>query len=564
MEHTKSLLQRCAVYTRKSSEEGLEQDFNSLQAQREACEAFIRSQAGEGWRLVKTAYDDGGISGGTMVRPALQRLLSDLEEGKIDVVVVYKVDRLTRSLADFAKMVEVFDAQQVSFVSITQQFNTTTSMGRLTLNVLLSFAQFEREVTGERIRDKIAASKKKGMWMGGVPSLGYDVCDRRLVINQEESKLIRHIYKRYLELGSVRLLKHELDQGGIVSKTRVSRNGSRSGGRPFSRGALYELLANPIYIGEIRHKGVRYAGQHEAIVDQDTWKKVQRRLCDQTVREGSPNIKAAASILAGKLFDENGEPLYATASKGRHGGRYRYYVSRALIRRGARSIANEKAWRLAAPQLERSVLVAVQRILNDQAAIATRLQEAEIPLADVQLVLKAAEARAATLESLPQGALSIAALVERVALGKNGVAISINLESLFPAGSMVSQRPLLTFTEFVPLRMKRRGVAMRLVIGGSVSTGTADATLLKAVARGRKWFNELASGRAKFTQEIAAREGVNGRFVRRLIPLAFLSPAIVQAIAEGRQPANLTGEALSRGINIPVEWARQPAALGFD
>ena len=259
MEHTKSLVHRCAVYTRKSSEEGLGQDFNSLQAQREACEAFIKSQAGEGWRLVKTGYDDGGISGGTMERPALQRLLSDIEEGKIDVVVVYKVDRLTRSLADFAKMVEIFDAQQVSFVSITQQFNTTTSMGRLTLNVLLSFAQFEREVTGERIRDKIAASKKKGMWMGGVPSLGYDVCDRRLVINQEESKLVRHIYKRYLELGSVRLLKHELDQGGIVSKTRVSRNGSRSGGRPFSRGALYELLANPIYIGEIRHKGVRYA-----------------------------------------------------------------------------------------------------------------------------------------------------------------------------------------------------------------------------------------------------------------------------------------------------------------
>jgi site-specific DNA recombinase len=254
MEHTKSLLQRCAVYTRKSSEEGLEQDFNSLQAQREACEAFIKSQAGEGWRLVKTGYDDGGISGGTIVRPALQRLLYDIEEGEVDVVVVYKVDRLTRSLADFAKMVEIFDAHRVSFVSITQQFNTTTSIGRLTLNVLLSFAQFEREVTGERIRDKIAASKKKGMWMGGVPSLGYDVCDRRLVINQEESNLV-HIYKRYLERGSVRLLKHELDQGGIVSKTRVSRNGSRSGGSPFSRGALYELLANPIYKARSATKG---------------------------------------------------------------------------------------------------------------------------------------------------------------------------------------------------------------------------------------------------------------------------------------------------------------------
>jgi site-specific DNA recombinase len=324
------------------------------------------------------------------------------------------------------------------------------------------------------------------------------------------------------------------------------------------------LLANPIYIGEIRHKGVRYPGQHEAIVDRDTWEEVQRRLCDQAVREGSPKIKAAVSILAGKLFDEKGEPLYATAAKGRHGGRYRYYVSRELIRQGASSVAKEKAWRLAAPELERSVLVSVQRILNDQAAIATRLQEAEIPPAEMQLVLKAAEARAATLESLPQEAFTMAELVERVALRKDGIAISINLQSLLPAGSTVGQTPSLTFTEFVPLRIKRRGVAMRLVIGGGVSNGTADPTLLKAVARGRKWFNELASGRARFTQEIAARERVNGRFVRRLIPLAFLSPAIVQAIAEGRHPGNLTGEALSRGISIPVEWAKQPAALGFE
>lgn len=268
--------------------------------------------------------------------------------------------------------------------------------------------------------------------------------------------------------------------------------------------------------------------------------------------------------MAGRLFDENGEPLYATAAKDRHGGRYRYYVSRNLIRRGASSVAKEKAWRLAAPQLERSVLVSVQRILNDQAAIAARLQEAEIPLTDIQLVLKAAEARAATLESLPQGALTIAELVERVALRKDGVTISINLLSLLPAGSMVRQTASLRFAEFVPLRMKRRGVAMRLVIGGGVSTRKIDPTLLKAVARGHKWFNELVSGRAVFTREIAARERVNERFVRRLIPLAFLSPAIVQAIAEGRHPADLTGEALSRGIEIPVEWAKQNAALGFE
>ena len=278
MEQAKHPVRRCAVYTRKSSEEGLEQDFNSLHAQREACEAFIRSQAGEGWRLSKTHYDDGGISGGTMERPALQRLLDDIRAGLVDVVVVYKVDRLTRSLADFAKMVEIFDTNGVSFVAVTQQFNTTTSMGRLTLNVLLSFAQFEREVTGERIRDKIAASKRKGIWMGGTIPLGYDVCERRLVINETEADLVRQLYQRYLELGSVRLLKTELDQRGVLSKARRSCTGTKSGGKSFSRGALYELLSNPIYIGELRHKRERHPGQHEPILERATWEQVQQRL----------------------------------------------------------------------------------------------------------------------------------------------------------------------------------------------------------------------------------------------------------------------------------------------
>jgi site-specific DNA recombinase len=246
MEPGKASSRRCAIYTRKSSEEGLEQDFNSLHAQREACESDIKSQQGEGWRLVKTAYDDGGLSGATMNRPALQRLVSDVRERLIDVVVVYKVDRLTRSLADFAKMVEIFDAQGVSFVAVTQQFNTTTSMGRLTLNVLLSFAQFEREVTGERIRDKIAASKQKGMWMGGFIPLGYDVCDRRIVIDKGEAETVRYIFRRYQGLGCVRLLKEDLDRHGIISKRRTSKGGIESGGCSFSRGALYALLSNPI------------------------------------------------------------------------------------------------------------------------------------------------------------------------------------------------------------------------------------------------------------------------------------------------------------------------------
>ena len=321
---------RCAIYTRKSSEEGLEQEFNSLQAQREACAAFIKSQQGEGWRLLKTDYDDGGISGGTMERPSLQRLLEDIRQELVDVVVVYKVDRLTRSLADFARMVELFDAHGVSFVAVTQQFNTTSSMGRLTLNVLLSFAQFEREVTGERIRDKIAASKRKGMWMGGYPPLGYHVRDRRLVINDAEAAQVIDIYQLYLELGSVRLLKRELDRRGVVSKVRVSRRGVRSGGRSFSRGALYELLTNPIYLGEIRHKGERYPGQHEPILDREMWERVQQRLRDGTRRGGQPSVKAPASPLGGKVFDEEGEPLYVQGAVTR-GRRYRYYVSRALV-----------------------------------------------------------------------------------------------------------------------------------------------------------------------------------------------------------------------------------------
>src|SRR6202521_2228576 len=294
MEQSKPALQRCAIYTRKSSEEGLEQEFNALHAQREACEAFIKSQAGEGWRLIKTSYDDGGLSGPTMERPALQRLMADIKQGLINVVVVYKVDRLTRSLADFVKMVEAFDAHGVSFVSVTHQFNTTTSMGRLTLNVLLSFAQFEREVTGERIRDKIAASKQKGMWMGGLVPLGYDVIDRRLEVNQSEAQKVLEIFRRYLELGSVRLLMEDLNRRSIRSKIRVAKNGRKSGGNPFFRGALYVLLSNPVYIGEIGHKGVRHPGLHESIMDRELWEKTQRLLRSHAVRGASRATKSAS------------------------------------------------------------------------------------------------------------------------------------------------------------------------------------------------------------------------------------------------------------------------------
>src|SRR5438309_7440845 len=321
---------RCAIYTRKSSEEGLEQEFNSLQAQSEACEAYIRSQRPEGWVLARTRYDDGGFSGGNMERPALQRLLADIQGGRIDIVVVYKVDRLTRSLADFARLVEIFDAQGVSFVSVTQQFNTTSSMGRLTLNVLLSFAQFEREVTGERIRDKIAASKKKGMWMGGNPPLGYDASERALVINPAEAETVRRIFALYRELGGVRRVKDQADRLGLRTTRTTTAKGAERGGTSFSRGHIYRLLANPIYTGQIAHKGQLYPGQHPSLIDDETWTAAQDQLATNA---GAHRRRAKAvepSLLAGLLVDAHGQRLTPSHAI-KKGRRYRYYVSAALI-----------------------------------------------------------------------------------------------------------------------------------------------------------------------------------------------------------------------------------------
>ena len=324
---------RCAIYSRKSTEEGLEQDFNSLDAQREACEAFIASQKHEGWVVLPTHYDDGGYSGGTLERPALQRLLADIRGSKVDVVVVYKIDRLTRSLLDFAKMLEVFDVRSVSFVSITQAFNTATSMGRLTLNVLLSFAQFERDVTGERIRDKIAASKKKGMWMGGFPPLGYDVKDRKLIVNEAEAEAVRHIFRRYQKLGSVLLLKEHLDQAGIISKNRMAPDGRPYGGKPIARGALYHMLQNRIYRGEIVHKNQAYPGEHAPIIDDELWQDVQKSLAANRVDRGAGKGKNHVSLLAGLIFDAQGEPMTPSHAV-KKGTRYRYYVSKSLVTGG--------------------------------------------------------------------------------------------------------------------------------------------------------------------------------------------------------------------------------------
>ena len=355
---------RCAIYTRKSSEEGLEQDFNSLDAQREACEAFIASQKREGWTALPEMYDDGGFSGATMERPAFQRLLGDVSAGKIDVVVVYKVDRLTRSLSDFAKIVDTFDKRKVSFVSVTQQFNTTSSMGRLTLNILLSFAQFEREVTGERIRDKIAASKKKGMWMGGLPSLGYDVKDRRLVVNEVEAKTVRYIFRRYTELKSVRLLKADLDARGIVSKTRKASDGTRYGEKPLARGALYLMLQNRIYRGEIVHKDKSYPGEHEAIIDEALWTKAQSILTGNRADRILGTTEKQVSLLSGILFDARDERMTPTHAT-KNGTRYRYYISRSLLA-GA---AKDSGQRIPASSLEALVRRRIHGWLADRAAM---------------------------------------------------------------------------------------------------------------------------------------------------------------------------------------------------
>ncbi len=309
MKETNKRSFRCAIYTRVSTDQGLEQDFNSLDAQREASEAYIKSQAHEGWRLMRDRYDDGGYSGGSMERPALQKLLADVEARRIDVIVVYKVDRLTRSLADFAKLVETFDEHGVSFVSVTQSFNTTTSMGRLTLNVLLSFAQFEREVTGERIRDKIAASKKKGMWMGGVVPLGYRVEDRELRILEDHAEFVRSLFRRYLEAGSVVRLNQQLDAESFRIPIRIDGTGRSTGGGLLSRGHIYKILSNPIYVGRVAHKGQVHKGQHPPIVAQDLWDEVQQSLRDHlgTVRTKRTH-QSSDALLIGKLYDDRRQP----------------------------------------------------------------------------------------------------------------------------------------------------------------------------------------------------------------------------------------------------------------
>ena len=413
---------RCAIYTRKSSEEGLEQEFNSLQAQREACEAFIASQRQEGWVCLPQHYDDGGFSGATTDRPALQRLLAEIAAGRVDTIVVYKIDRLTRSLADFAKIVEVLDARGASFVSVTQQFNTTTSMGRLTLNILLSFAQFEREVIGERIRDKIAASKRKGMWMGGVPPLGYRAQHGKLIEIESEAEIVRAIFRRYAALGSVRLLKDELEARGIKSKSWTTVLGRRVGGKPFSRGALYFMLQNRTYLGEIVHKGQSHPGEHTPIIDQLLWDAVQAQLAANTTERNAGTRMRQPSLLAGLLFDGDGNRMTPTHAT-KQGTRYRYYVSQTLIT--SDQTDGSAGLRIPAGQIEHAVTSRLRQWLVDPGSVYQTIRLAD-PSAQRRLIARAEEIGKSwpELPAARQRAF-LTALIQRIDVGANRIDIHL-------------------------------------------------------------------------------------------------------------------------------------------
>src|SRR6195256_5173138 len=414
---------RCAIYTRKSSEEGLEQDFNSLHAQRESCDAYIKSKRHEGWTPLPTLYDDGGYSGGSTERPALKRLLADIQSKAVDVVVVYKVDRLTRSLADFAKIVEIFDAAGVSFVSVTQQFNTTTSMGRLTLNVLLSFAQFEREVTGERIRDKIAASKQKGMWMGGWVPIGYDRKDRTLTINETEAVTVRTIFDLFLKFKNVQRVQTELMRLNLTTKPYATPRGRAVGGLSFARGHIYKILSNPLYIGEIEHRGVRYPGQHPPLIDGATWASVQAQLAANHHENRTRSNAKSKSLLAGLIYDDAGNRLVSSHAT-KNGKRYRYYVTSEGTGRSA-AAASAPRPRVPAATVDELVLTKLQGFLTDKAQISNLLREARCRPAEIGSGLAIASKFAESLTSALPITQNVADLLARVTVGPTSLNISV-------------------------------------------------------------------------------------------------------------------------------------------
>jgi site-specific DNA recombinase len=566
----------CAIYTRKSSEEGLDQTFNSLDAQREACEAFVLSQRHEGWCVAPSRYDDGGYSGGNIERPALKKLLEDVEAKKIHVIVVYKVDRLTRSLSDFAKIVEALDSRNVSFVSVTQQFNTTSSMGRLTLNVLLSFAQFEREVTGERIRDKIAASKKKGMWMGGLVPLGYDLEGRKLLPNPKQAALVCKIFAYYLELGCVSKLALRLASENLRSKTWTTRSGKRLGGNLFARGALYGLLRNRLYVGEIRHRDQWYPGEHPGIVPRELWEEVQAKLTSNSKDRRNRVTEHSASLLTGLIEDAQGN-RFTTSFTIKNGRRYHYYGSQAAMKNGAGK--SEPPQRLPAYEIESRVKERICAFLKSDSDLFDELSDIEDNPSATQQLRNAANTLTGRWPSLHPKELKrlLALILHRVVVHDSYIEIMIGktaLREVLKRGSgfaaevqetslsksiLASDQICLT----VDVKKTRAGGQLHLVVSPEslAVEFRPKPALVKAIARAHSWSEQLLNGKVLDQKSIARDTGLQDRYVSRVLRCAFLAPDIVEAILEGSQPPDLTFKKLCD--NIPMNWADQRNQLGF-
>ena len=561
---------RCAIYTRKSSEEGLDQEFNSLHAQREACAAYIASQKHEGWVALPEHYDDGGISGGTLERAGLKKLLQHVDEGLVDQIVVYKIDRLTRSLADFAKLVDRLDAADASFVSVTQSFNTATSMGRLTLNVLLSFAQFEREVTAERIRDKIAASKKKGLWMGGAIPLGYEPDGRTLKIVPEEAETVRSLYDLYLQHRSILAVVDHANRLGLRGKVKVKKRkevNKRSDeevadattpsidrdacGVPFERATLHYLLTNPIYAGRIRHKDIIHEGQHPPIVDPDTWDQVQEHLKESAGRKrGEGKDGAIISPLAGKLVDETGDK-FTPSHASRKGKRYRYYVSNRLLNNAGESDRNAKTsgWRLPSKELENQISNATLSHMRNRLPVDLLINPAADAISRIGSNLDLLDVLSRT-----KGPITIFSLIERGTIRPGAIEISLDPEMLADTLE-ISEDELnpdaLMFT--LPFQFRKRGVETKLTIGTDPSK-PIDTTLIRSIAKAHQYYDAIKNGQT--FEQIAASENLSKRRIMQVIDLAFLAPDILKLIVQGDQPLGLTAKWL--GINpLPSDWQAQ-------
>jgi site-specific DNA recombinase len=539
---------RCAIYTRKSSEDGLEQEFNSLDAQREACAAYIASQKHEGWALLPAHYDDGGLSGGSLERPALKQLLQDIADGLVDQIVVYKIDRLTRSLADFSKIVDTLDAAEASFVSVTQSFNTATSMGRLTLNMLLSFAQFEREVTAERIRDKIAASKRRGLWMGGSVPLGYDADGRTLRVNATEAKTIRTLYDLYEKHGTVRGVYVEAADLQLRSRQRTTGEGTQTGGNAFSRGHIHHLLSNPIYAGRIRHKTKVQEGQHDAIIEPDRWDRIQTTLQDGAAKGRARKTVKQRSLLCGKIFDETGDRLTPSHSKTKAGLRLRYYVSHRLIKNSGE--ATKDGWRLPAEELETKLANVMRQHLNEPSFIQmVMIGTSAVAIATVKARLQLISAQKDNKPFLD--------LIERIDLQPGELRITICRDKL---ASLLEQKledlPPEDLAITAPFQLRKRGVETKMIFADA--SGIRDDALIRNIATAHHWFEQIKSG--KSFGQIAAAEGTSTRRIHQMIELAFLAPDLIRDALDGKQPLGFTSDWCLRH-KVPSDWSEQRALL---